>query len=565
MTKFDKIRDEIKVLCMVWHYAYGQHLRLSIAMIFELLAGLFPPAIIYVLQYAIGSKAVHIESLLTQKNIIFLLLVYFCYMVLTRLSRIMTAFSIAEVEYVLRMQLVQSLRRMSYEEMKKIGLSSANGLTQEISMASGLIPMVYRSFIRATVTIVAFCALSLIISPHFFIIAFVLILAVLSSIVILRKRIKAIHQTLFSRISSLYQLFAEWLDGHRIFRVYGCMDFAVCRMQHVFLSIRDISRQLAVIANGQSVLVEIITYVMAAAIILLMPTEDGILNIGVLVSYPTAILFIRGESVILINGYQQLANTESSITRLFQILNCQSSTTETPGPITNIQRIIFDDVSFFYESTVGIHDILKNANLYVEKGKLNIIVGLSGIGKSTTLNLLLGLLHPQKGCARFESSSTLPQAAFHGIALVEQEPFIFEGTLYDNICMGRQGIDIHDIMYYINVLQLSSMFPSTDSLTENVEKYNRSLSSGEKQRIALVRALVGHPSVLVIDEVTSNIDQHTSSLIANFLSDLARQMLVIAVTHDPILIAKADAVHVLEDYHFTPVTTNDFNYLNCLN
>lgn len=551
MRRFNKVKDEIDVLRLVWRSASGQHLRLSVAMLLELLIGLFPPAAIYMLQKAVGMKVSNLDALLTRENVILVLIVYFFYLVLGKLSRIMTSFSVTEVEFSLRSQFVASLKAMSFSDVtNKIGLQFSNGLTQEISMASSLIPMVYRSFIRASITIIAFCVLSFIISPYLFVVVFFLTLAVLLSIMTLRKKVKKTHQELYTRISTLYQLFAEWLDGYRVFRVYNSMEFAVNRMQDVFRAIRHISRRLTVIANSQSILAEIITYSMAAVIIVMMPTENGVIHIGVLISYPAAILFIRDESMVLINGYQQLANTESSIKRMYQIISSKPSDEEHTPCVANVQKICFDDITYSYQPDTDGQQILHKANLVLEKGCLNVITGPSGIGKSTTLNLLLGLLHAQEGTVRMITEKDSTNDSRHGIALVEQEPFFFDGTLYDNICMERQGISTADIFRYLQALHLKHLFPTIESLTEKTEMFRRRLSSGEKQRLALIRALVGRPSVLVVDEVTSNIDTPTVALIIDYLHQLARQVLVVAVSHDPALIAKADVVYQLENKQF---------------
>lgn len=548
MRRFEKLHREFEVLRMVWQNARGQHLRLSLAMLLEMLFGLVPPGVVYLLQKAIGVKSTNFESLLTQSNVILVLVVYFIYLVLKKVSRVMTAYSIAEVEYTMRRQFVHNLKDMSYADVtNKIGLQSVNGLTQEISMASGLIPMVYRSFIRAMVTIIAFCILTFIVSPYFFFIVVLLTSAVVTAIVILRERIKNIHQTLFNRISSLYQLFGEWLNGYRVFRVYNSMDFAANRMDEVFLSIRNISRKLTVMANSQKVLAEMITYSVAAAIIVMIPTENGIINLGILISYPAAILFIRGELMVLISGYQELANTESSVKRLFQIINAPTSGTTEVRNVADVTEICFDNVTYAYHPDTEPTEILAHADVRFQRGKLNLITGPSGIGKSTTLNLLLGLLHPQQGNIVISQCQDEKKVRYRGVALVEQEPFFFEGTLYDNICMGRTGISIDDIMHYLGILHMSHLFPTQESLTEKKEMFSRRLSTGEKQRLALIRALVGKPSVLVVDEVTSNIDQETSSLIISFLHELSREVLVIAVSHDATFIDKADVVYQMNN------------------
>lgn len=549
-NRYGKLKNELEVLSLVWHNAKGQHLRLTTAMLLEIVIGLFPPLAIYLLQRAVGLKATNIEALLTRENIILVLAVFLVYIVLTKLSRILTAYAMAEVEYGLRTAFVAALKRKSYSEVNnRMGLQSSNGLTQETSMASSLIPMVYRSFIRATCTILAFCVLLLLLSPQFFLVVLFLSAAVLLSVTFLRSRIKHIHQELYNRISSLYQLFAEWVNGYRIFRVYGTLEFAVNRMQEVFQAIRSTSRRLALIANCQSVVGEMLTYSVAAAIILLMPANDGVIDLGILISYPTAVLFIRGEAMMVIGGYQQLANTESSIRRLFKVIKGDDSEDASPLQVGHVASITFDNVTYAYHTDDVDHEILKDACLRLDKGRLHVITGPSGTGKTTTLNLLLGLLHQQQGHISIAEDDS--DDGRSGIALVEQEPFFFDGSLYDNLCMGRTTVDKADVMHYLEVLHLSHLFPTEDSLTKPMELLARKLSSGEKQRLAFIRALIGRPSVLIVDEITSNIDADTSLLITQQLKAIAQQILVVAVSHDPMLIGEADDIHTLEDKTFT--------------
>jgi ABC-type transport system involved in cytochrome bd biosynthesis fused ATPase/permease subunit len=106
-------------------------------------------------------------------------------------------------------------------------------------------------------------------------------------------------------------------------------------------------------------------------------------------------------------------------------------------------------------------------------------------------------------------------------------------------------------MHYLEGLHLSHLFPTEDSLTKPMELLARKLSSGEKQRLAFIRALIGRPSVLIVDEITSNIDADTSLLITQQLKAIAQQILVVAVSHDPMLIGEADDIHTLEDKTFT--------------
>lgn len=546
MGKNNRFKREWQVLRMVWKAAKGQHSRMALALVLELAIGLFPPAAIYILQRAAGIHADNLESLFTQENILWALLIYFIYILATKVTRVITACAVAEVDYGIRCRFSEALQRVPYEKvMSKLGIGSSNGLTQETAMASSLVPLVYRSFIRAGITVIAFCVLMVVLSPRFFLIVLLLTATLLLSITLLRKRLKSIYRAVYDRMSSLYGLFAEWVSGYRIYRVYGSMDFATARMRKVFREIRDLSRRLSLVANSQSAIAEMLTYALAAIIIVLMPNTDGLVDISLLMSYPVAILFIRGEMLNMINGYQQLATTESSISRLFGVLEYANAPKDEDPEVDGIDSIRFQGVDFSYKDEKGTHQILSNASLQLCRGELNVITGPSGTGKTTTLNLILGLLHPDKGSVervRRECDSDL-----HGVGLVEQEPFIFDGTLYDNLVMGRRGISEDKIMEYIGRLGLDHVFPDKESLHEGKEKFAARLSSGEKQRLALIRALLGRPALLIVDEATSNIDAATSRIIIDYIKELSAARLVVAVSHDPDFIAAADKVIKLEE------------------
>lgn len=554
MAERRRFHREIRLLRTVWHAARGQHLKMTVALLLELVIGLFPPAAIYLLQDILGAKAGNIASILTQENLIWVLAIYFAYILLTKLTRVLMAYSVAEVEYGLRMQFSRALLRIPFERVAaSLGIQASNGLTQEIALTANLVPTLYRSFIRGGVTIIAFCVLLIVLSPRFFLIVLALTSALIVSIVTLRKRLKRINAEMFDRISSLHGYFAEWIRGYRVYRSYGCMDFALRRMQGAFRKIRDLSRRLTVVANSQAAFAEMLTYGIAAVIILMMPNVDGVVDISMVVSYPVAIMYIRGELLQVINGYQQLATTESSVRRLFDIIHTPGHDITTMPDMTDVCEIRFEGVGYAYPRPEGkdgkqesvpapaAAGILRDASMRLRRGGMNVIVGPSGAGKTTTLNLLLGLLQPRRGEISIIRDAA-GEGSRSGIGLVEQEPFLFDGTLADNLCMGRPGISDREMLRYLDRFNLLRVFPDAASLHTERRKFDSLLSSGEKQRLSLIRALLGNPALLIADEPTSNIDAETSRMITEYLRELSKEVLVVAVSHDRDLIEGADAV-----------------------
>jgi ATP-binding cassette subfamily B protein len=194
--------------------------------------------------------------------------------------------------------------------------------------------------------------------------------------------------------------------------------------------------------------------------------------------------------------------------------------------------------------------ILKKANISFQRGQVNVIAGRSGAGKSTFINLCMGLRKPQKGAVFYNDkdiSAVSEQSLMDAMGLVEQEPFIFDGLIAENIFCDKNPV----IGYALELFQkfgLSYLVANENDLYNiKLGKNGRELSVGEKQRLALIRALVKKSEIICFDEVTSNLDRPNALKIIECIQNTAKDKLVICVTHDEILIQQADALYELGD------------------
>ena len=525
----DSLRREGRILRFAWHMAEHYHAWLILALLLEILIGVFPALAIYALQDAVSGAGQDLLSLVTKDNFILIILLLFVYLLLQKAASVITTFAIIDVEYNIRMRYLAKIIGFPLEAISRhLDNRTAFSMTQETAMTSGLIPMIYRSFFRAPVTILSAVVLLAVISPRMLALVTLMLGVIVSISLWMRSRLKHFHREQYDATSSLLQYFSEWLAGHRIFHVYGAEDFYARKMSSAFGQIVDVSKRHKLYSTGQSLLTEILTYIAMIVFVVFLSEGTGQIDLGIVISFPALILLIRSEILMLVGGYQQLATTESSISRLQLVL--QMDTPPHTGRTWNerIETIELKDLSFGYEQ-----DILSHAQLRLNKGALNVLTGPNGTGKSTTINLLLGLLQPKEGAVRYNgkdirdytSSSLLAQ-----FALVEQEPFVFQGSLYDNIALGRT-IPKEKVKEYLRAFALDYLID--DELSLALGAKGRALSSGEKQRLALIRALVGEPSVVILDEPTSNIDVASSEMIRAVMHDLAKEHLVLCVSHDP--------------------------------
>jgi ABC-type multidrug transport system fused ATPase/permease subunit len=218
------------------------------------------------------------------------------------------------------------------------------------------------------------------------------------------------------------------------------------------------------------------------------------------------------------------------------------------SPMTS--RIELQNVSFSYS---GSDIVLKDLSLKFESNKFYGIVGVSGSGKSTVIDLLTGFYNPQKGrvlvdgvdLREIDISTWLCQ-----LGLISQEAFIFSGTIEDNICFGVDAVD-RDQNRIKEATRIAYADEFIDLLPQGyqtmVGERGVKLSGGQRQRLAIARAIYLDPPVLIFDEATSSLDVHSERKVQAAIESLHGKRTVIVVAHRLVTVASADHIFVIED------------------
>ncbi|MFY0596608.1 MAG: ABC transporter ATP-binding protein [Cognatishimia sp.] len=218
----------------------------------------------------------------------------------------------------------------------------------------------------------------------------------------------------------------------------------------------------------------------------------------------------------------------------------------------------FEAVSFGFDGTL----IIKNANFKVAANEITVLIGPSGAGKSTLIDLLLGLYQPDAGRVLFDD---IPLTEINlgrlrqMIGYVPQETTLLHGTLRENITLGDPDITDAQIR---KALHLAGADTFVDGLPHGLEtnagEMGTRFSGGERQRLALARALVTEPKMLLLDEVTSALDPETEMAICANIKDLSGMLTILAVTHRPAWTSIADSILRVENGLVEPATASAF-------
>lgn len=253
-------------------------------------------------------------------------------------------------------------------------------------------------------------------------------------------------------------------------------------------------------------------------------------------------------------GYQQMLHMLPAYTAWQTLVDtCEAhADPEQPAaePLRWSRDIVFDQVVYaHHEATTP----LNIPRLVIPAGQTTAIIGPSGAGKSTLLDLLAGLLHPQSGRILIDGQplnrDQLP-AWRKQIAYVTQESLLFEGTIRENLCWNDQAMTADALWQALDAASAGQFVRALpQGLNTRIGERGIRLSGGERQRIALARALLRHPQLLILDEATSALDVENERIIKETLKTLHGQMTIVVVAHRPETIDGADRIIRVEGFH----------------
>ncbi|MGC8971121.1 MAG: ABC transporter ATP-binding protein [bacterium] len=464
----------------------------------------------------------------------------------------------------LRNDLFAHLQRLdlSYHNREKVGRMISR-LTSDIDailelISSGITTIIGDGFVLIGIIIlllsmnVTLTGLTFLLLPILFILSFEF-----------RKRMRDIYRMVRISISIVTGNFAESIAGVKVTKVFARFKESAENFYRLTQNSLEAVMKSVRLAGIYFPAVELVSACGTALILWYGGTKviQGAITIGTLVAFLNYLGRFFGPIQDLTNIYNILQSAMAGAERVFGILDIEPKIKDAPDAIDvdYIEgRIDFEHVYFGYEPD---RLILEDFNLHIEPSEKIGIAGPTGAGKTSITNLLLRFYKPQGGKILIDgidiqkiSNRSLRKL----IAVVPQEPFIFSGTILENIRFGRLDATVEEVERACELACLSNLLSRLPKgLYTELGERGAGISVGEKQLISIARATLADPRILILDEATSNIDTETEKLIQIALQRLMEGRTSIIIAHRLSTIKEMDRIIVIQDGKITEMGTHE--------
>lgn len=368
-----------------------------------------------------------------------------------------------------------------------------------------------------------------------------------------RGRIRPINQSFRESMEAMNAEVSQMIDMIPMSRAHGVEDKATRRVDRKFAHVRlrgkHLDRINALFQSSSWVTFQTVNLLMLGIGVTL--AQRGIITIGDVVLFQALFNQMLMSVTMLINLYPQLAKGMESVRSIGEVLECPDLEHNQGKRVVAAVKgdIRFAEVDFSYPSadTAAIRDF----SLHIRAGEQVAFVGPSGSGKSTIVRLAIGFRRPSSGRILLdgENMEELDMRTWRRfISVVPQEAVLFDGTIRENILFGQNDIGedrLEEILTASNVHEFIARLPQ--GLDTPVGESGARLSGGQRQRLAIARALVRDPRIILLDEPTSALDVVSEKLVQEAIERLVRGRTTIIVAHRLSTIRNADRVVVMEN------------------
>lgn len=481
------------------------------------------------------------------KFILFMLLIIGLNIFLIKIEASISYKASYRIKNNLRERLMKKVFSFKMEYGSKVSISEVinlgvEGIEQLNLFYSALLPQLLFSLIGP---LILFCILSFL-DFKIAIIMLLLIPLIPLAIMMVQKLAKKVVKTYWKSYTNLSEVFIDFLYGLTSLEVFNADEDYNDLLNEKAEDFRVKTMKLLMMQLNNITVLDLISYAGSALGIILSIYYYSKGQLSVFAAF--SFILLSQEFFLPLRRLGALfhvaMNGITAANSLFEILEIES--------IEDFEDLLKDEkvdvevknLSFSY----GEKEVLKDLNMKIKSNKITAIVGESGCGKSTLAKLVGGFERNYDGEILYNGLSEISNDSLNeNIMLVDNNPYFFKESLRYNLKIANKNADDEKLIEVLEEVGLYSYFKNIGGLDSILESAGNNLSGGQKQRLAIGRALLKEPKILILDESISNIDKESEDLILNLIQKLKEEMTIILITHRLNTVLQADYIYYLDN------------------
>ena len=473
----------------------------------------------------------------------------------------------------IRKELLRKISLFSYADIDRFGNSTLiNRMTNDVNQVVWAVAMLIRLVSRAPFLCIGAIVMSIYIDPKMSLIFVVLIPVFVLVIAIIMRKTLPLYKNAQGKMDNLGHVLRENLTGVRVIRAFARHENESIRMKE---ATEDVSKAYIRVTNLSALMNPITSLIMNIGIIGLLYFGGINVNIGsltqgdiiVLINYITQVLLAL---IVVANLLVTFTKASASAIRISEVLECEPSIRDEERLDDTLEEtlsaediVTFDNVSFRYNT----EEVLSDLSFSIKKGEVFGVVGTTGSGKSTVANLIPRFYDTTEGEVLFKGRDVrkLSQSFLHEeIGIVPQKSVLFTGTISENIKWGKEDATDEDV---IEALKAAQAYDFVSKMKDNINSViyegGKNFSGGQRQRLAIARALVKKPTLIILDDSLSALDYETDKKLRKSLRENLKDTTTIIISQRISSIISADKILVLDDGKCMGIGTHEELLKNC--